>query len=73
MASSCAFDKDLVFGPVVDGCRRMFDFPLIFEEAILTLLPSALASMWAAIALLRLIHRQRADVYLSGGEKPQKR
>ncbi|KAK3293679.1 putative multidrug resistance protein MDR [Chaetomium fimeti] len=64
MASSCGFDKDLVFGPVVDGCRRMFDFTLVFEEAILTLLPSTLGFIWAAIALLRLARRQRTDVVL---------
>ncbi len=64
-ASSCSFDKDLVFGPVVDECRRAFDFTLVFEEGILTLLPSALSSLWAAAALFRLVRRRPStDVLL---------
>lgn len=64
MASRCALNADLAFGPTVNGCRRAFDFTIVFEEAILTLLPSSLASVWATIILLRLQRRKKANVVL---------
>lgn len=64
MASSCALNADLSFGPIVKGCRGGFDFTLLFEEAILTLLPSLLAFVWAAVVLLRLRRRKKVDVRL---------
>ncbi len=48
----------------MSGCRRAFDFTLIFEEAVLTLLPSSLACVWAFITLLRLHGRKKANVAL---------
>lgn len=41
MNQSAACNDDS-FGPVVAGCRDDFDFTLVFEESIFTILPSAL-------------------------------
>ncbi|KAK0651013.1 P-loop containing nucleoside triphosphate hydrolase protein [Cercophora newfieldiana] len=51
---SCTLGKDLNFGPVVNPCRRPFDFTLVFEETILTLLPSALGCAWVLVATFTL-------------------
>jgi ATP-binding cassette subfamily C (CFTR/MRP) protein 1 len=43
--SSCSIDVEDVFGPVVtSSCVRGFDFTLLFEESILTILPLGIAS-----------------------------
>ncbi|KAK3900029.1 P-loop containing nucleoside triphosphate hydrolase protein [Staphylotrichum tortipilum] len=73
-ASTCSLDEDLAFGPVVDGCRRPFDFTLVFEESILTILPSALSSIWGAVALFRLARRRpTAEVVLVQWREAAKR
>lgn len=55
---ACTFDKDLAQGPVVDPCRRPFDFTLVFEEAILTLLPSILGCAWALVVAFTLARKE---------------
>ncbi|CAI7584736.1 unnamed protein product [Penicillium manginii] len=36
----CTLDNDRSFGPWAGGCRGQFDFTLLFEESILTLIPA---------------------------------
>lgn len=43
--------NDNAFGPAVDGCRGDFDFTVVFEQSILSILPSA---CFITLALLRL-------------------
>jgi len=39
----CSYGADNVFGPVVAAeCRQGFDFTLLFEQSILSILPSSL-------------------------------
>lgn len=51
MAVGCTLVADGQFGPIVDGCREDFDFTLMFEQYIFTLLP---ASILLAITPFRL-------------------
>lgn len=52
-----------VFGPTVDSsCHHGFDFTLLFEESILTILPLGIALGWA---LLR--------IFTHGNEAPKVR
>ncbi|RCI10632.1 hypothetical protein L249_4464 [Ophiocordyceps polyrhachis-furcata BCC 54312] len=52
---SCSISAEDRFGPVVaDSCLGGFDFTLLFEESILTLVPLAVALLWAASRALTL-------------------
>ena len=46
-SSTCLFDADDQFGPRVDISCRPFDFTLLFEDAILIVLPAALLLLLA--------------------------
>ncbi|RDA85904.1 hypothetical protein CP532_2703 [Ophiocordyceps camponoti-leonardi (nom. inval.)] len=51
----CSISVEDHFGPVVaDSCLGGFDFTLLFEESILTLVPLAVALLWAASRALTL-------------------
>lgn len=56
-SSVCARLDDR-FGPHADSCRGGFDFTLLFEETILTLLPLALILL---IAPVRIFYLSRKD------------
>ncbi|KAI0121749.1 hypothetical protein BJ170DRAFT_137603 [Xylariales sp. AK1849] len=47
----CSLLVDDDFGPAVDHCARSFDFTLLFEETILSILPS---SIFLVLALFRI-------------------
>ncbi|KJZ74702.1 hypothetical protein HIM_05819 [Hirsutella minnesotensis 3608] len=50
--SPCSIDAQDVWGPVVaDTCVGGFDFTLLFEESILTILPLGVAFGWALLRL----------------------
>ncbi|KAL5046465.1 hypothetical protein BDW71DRAFT_181773 [Aspergillus fruticulosus] len=53
----CRPEADNVFGPVVTSCRDGFDFTLLFEQAILSMAPSALV-LAASAYRLRVLYRQ---------------
>ena len=53
----CRPEADNVFGPVVASCRDGFDFTLLFEQAILSMAPSALV-LAASAYRLRVLYRQ---------------
>ncbi|PIA92043.1 ABC transporter C family member 13 [Cercospora beticola] len=58
-AMSCSPAAEDTWGPVVSrDCLGGFDFTLLFEEAILTLAPLAIAAAWAVWRLLRLRHER---------------
>ncbi|KAK8017726.1 P-loop containing nucleoside triphosphate hydrolase [Apiospora rasikravindrae] len=57
-AMSCPPGIDDAFGPVVDECARTFDFTLLFEETILSILPSAVFLILGAIRLATLFTRK---------------
>lgn len=40
MNQPCAGPDDSSFGPAVASCRRTFDFTVLFEQVILSLMPS---------------------------------
>ncbi|KAK1675557.1 P-loop containing nucleoside triphosphate hydrolase protein [Colletotrichum godetiae] len=46
---------DSAFGPVMDSCVRKFDFTLLFEDTILSILPS---SIFIILAALRMFSRR---------------
>lgn len=51
-ADACSINVENVFGPiVVNSCLKGFDFTLLFEESILTILPLAIASKSSPAAL----------------------
>lgn len=53
----CSIDSDRVFGPAVQGCRSDFDFTLLFQDTILSILPSSVLLILASTKLIALIHR----------------
>lgn len=53
---------DHAFGPYAKECRGGFDFTLLFEETILTVLPAALFIIAATLRLFYLV-RQPHKVY----------
>jgi len=58
MGGSCPGSGDSRFGPAVANCLRSFDFTLLFEESILSILPSALLVLLFPIRLLYLNRRK---------------
>ncbi|KAM3522971.1 hypothetical protein NHJ13051_005364 [Beauveria bassiana] len=55
-ARACPASADQAFGPAIRGCRSRFDFTLLFQDTILTLLPCIVFILLAslrAIAVLR--------------------
>ncbi|OJJ44494.1 hypothetical protein ASPZODRAFT_135308 [Penicilliopsis zonata CBS 506.65] len=61
-ASPCSAAVEDVFGPVVAGsCLDGFDFTLLFEETILTILPLAIAFVLAVVRLIAL-HQEAVKI-----------
>ncbi|KAM5429329.1 hypothetical protein McanCB56680_000032 [Microsporum canis] len=57
---ACSITVEDVFGPVVaSSCLGGFDFTLLFEESILTLVPLGIAVAWAFFRF-RALHREPA-------------
>jgi hypothetical protein len=56
---TCRLDADDTFGPVVSHCRGGFDFTLLFEQAILSILPSVLV---LAASVYRLLGLRRQSI-----------
>ncbi|OHE96342.1 hypothetical protein CORC01_08414 [Colletotrichum orchidophilum] len=54
---------DFAFGPVVDSCVRKFDFTLLFEDTILSILPS---SIFILLAALRIFSRHSVQRKVAG-------
>ncbi|KAJ3499459.1 hypothetical protein NLG97_g302 [Lecanicillium saksenae] len=66
MARSCPAAADNAFGPVVTAqCRSGFDFTLLFEESILTILPLGISICWVIGRLVQL-RSEPAKVVNSG-------
>ncbi|KAI0401333.1 ABC transporter-like protein [Xylaria palmicola] len=57
---------DAAFGPTVTGCRGNFDFTLLFEQAFLSIAPSALFLLFAAGRLAVLLARTRGKRQITG-------
>ncbi|KAI3332982.1 ABC transporter [Ustulina deusta] len=52
----CPSNADLSFGPAIDSrCRDGFDFTLLFEESILSLIPAALFILVSPLRLVYLV------------------
>ena len=58
MASTSCPDIDNSFGPYAEYCRGGFDFTLLFEESILTLLPAAIFLIAAPARIYYLLGKQ---------------
>ncbi|KAK0702282.1 ABC transporter [Lasiosphaeris hirsuta] len=57
--TDCSKEDDDVFGPIVGpNCREGFDFTLLFEQSILTLLPAAIFLVVAAWRFSRLSQQE---------------
>lgn len=53
--TSTSYENDDRFGPFLQGTgRSLFDFTMLFEETILSILPSALLLLLIPLRLLRL-------------------
>lgn len=64
MKRSCSPSLDDAWGPAVSTCRRSFDFTLLFEQAILTILPAGcflLLALWRTSQLWRKRNRAQLD------------
>lgn len=61
MPSGCLLSVEDQFGPIVTGCGTDFDFTLLFEEAILFILPLCVASV-LAISRIAFLWTQPAIV-----------
>jgi hypothetical protein len=61
--SNCPPLADSVFGPVVEPCARKFDFTFLFENTILSILPS---SIFLLVACWRLLSRRSARPKVAG-------
>ncbi len=48
--------NDDTFGPIVVGCRENFDFTLVFEQSVFSIIPSA---CFAVLALARIARLSR--------------
>jgi ATP-binding cassette subfamily C (CFTR/MRP) protein 1 len=55
----CGIIQDDSFGPTVNGCRDDFDFTLLFEEAILAVVPSAIFLLLLSPRLVQLWRSQK--------------
>ena len=56
----CLPNADNTFGPLVDQLCRTFDFTLLFEQTILSIIPNALFLLLAPICLYRLRHAPKS-------------
>lgn len=55
--------NDDAFGPIVHGCRGNFDFTLLFEQAFLSIAPS---SLFIVLAAIRLAYLRRQPTIIGG-------
>ena len=53
-STNCRVGADDLFGPQVLGCRESFDFTLLFEQSILSLLPSILLLLVSVPRFIKL-------------------
>ncbi|KAI1175807.1 canalicular multispecific organic anion transporter 1 [Nemania sp. FL0916] len=60
----CGFAADTVFGPSVATCRREFDFTILFEEAVLVILP---ASLFIILSIASLLSSRRKPKVVQPG------
>ena len=56
----CSPNADNAFGPLVDQLCRTFDFTLLFEQSILSIIPNALFLLLTPICLYRLRHAPKS-------------
>ncbi|KAM0812152.1 putative ABC transporter FUM19 [Seiridium cardinale] len=54
MSNLCSASLDDVWGPAVDGCRRSMDFTLLFEQSVLSIVPSSAALLLSLLRLYQL-------------------
>lgn len=52
--ASICLSADNAFGPQLKGCSGQFDFTLLFEQSILSILPSALLLLLSPLRILQL-------------------
>ncbi|KAH7305780.1 ABC transporter [Stachybotrys elegans] len=63
ISEMCELALENKFGPVVDiSCLSGFDFTLLFEESILSILPLGIAGLWA-LARLWILRNEPQKVY----------
>jgi ATP-binding cassette, subfamily C (CFTR/MRP), member 1 len=66
-SSAACFLVDKTFGPYATGkCRGGFDFTLLFEEIILSILPITLILVVAPFRIFYLFHKQKKVVQSRG-------
>ncbi|ETS84643.1 hypothetical protein PFICI_02668 [Pestalotiopsis fici W106-1] len=53
---------DASFGPAIQGCRGDFDFTLLFEQTILSILPSSLLVVLGVARLRTLLSHRKREV-----------
>lgn len=61
LARSCLSDGS--FGPVVSGCRDDFDFTILFENVVFSIIPS---SVTIALSLAKSWSLRNAPIVASG-------
>lgn len=65
-SSPCGFPADAQFGPAVASCRREFDFTVLFEEAVLTIIPAITFAILATVILL-FVYLHKAPALVRSG------
>lgn len=56
---------DNTFGPHAKGCRGGFDFTLLFEETVLSIIPAVLFILIGSLRTLYSLKRQPKVIYTS--------
>ncbi|KIH89068.1 hypothetical protein SPBR_06346 [Sporothrix brasiliensis 5110] len=64
--SLCGFAADTLFGPAVASCRREFDFTVLFEEAVLTIIPAGTFALLAS-AIVVIAYRHKSPALVRSG------
>jgi hypothetical protein len=64
MRPDCLLSVEDEFGPIVDGCGSNFDFTLLFEETVLSILPLCIT---IGLAILRVLQLWRQRVIVNSG------
>lgn len=56
---ACSIAAEKLFGPQVVGCLGGFDFTLLFEETILSVLPMSVVLLFLPVRIVHLFKSER--------------
>lgn len=56
---ACSIAAEKLFGPQVVGCLGGFDFTLLFEETVLSILPMSVVLLFLPVRIVHLFKSER--------------